>query len=298
MSKKIIHFICWTVCIVFACTAIWFLCAFFGNPVSSALAKSTAKRHLEENYSDRDFEIIKVGYDTKTGGYYAHIESPNSIDSHFTIYCDGLGRYEYDTSSSIADGSNTYSRLTREYWDLVRAKLPYSHFDIDIGFGDLRVAGIFEIFDYTNESGERQHYTLTRDYGLDMSTLLLDGEYDILTLGRDHGSLCVYIQDEEVTVERTAQLLLELKTHLDEQGLPFHAIDFTLCAPRNENGQRQGPSIRLTEFLYSDIYEEGMLWRVEENWALTQEHQAIQDGLKKEAELLVPYFIEIPEDAN
>ncbi len=298
MNKKLTAIICWTVCIAFLCVGLYFLTAFFGNPISAVLAKSTAKDYLTENYPGTDFEIVKVGYNLKTGGYYAHVESPSSIDSHFTVYCDGLGRYEYDTSGSIADGSNTYSRLTEEYWDLVKAKLPYSHFDIDIGFGDLRVAGIFEIFDYTNENGERQHYTLTRDYGLDMSTLVLDGEYDILALGRDHGSLCVYIMDEEITVQRAAEVLLELKSLLDEQGLPFHAIDFTLCAPRNENGQRDGASIGLTEFLYSDIYEEGMLQRVEENWALTQEHHAIQDGLKKEAELLVPYFIEIQEYAN
>lgn len=298
MSKKVVHIICWTVCIAFLCTAVWFLCAFFGNPVSSALAKSTAKRYLEENYSDRDFEIVKVGYDLKTGGYYAHVESPSSIDSHFTIYLDGLGRYQYDSSSAITDGSNTFSRLAMEYWDLVKEKLPYEHFDIDIGFGDLRVAGVFEIFDYTDENGEPGHYTLDKDYGLDMSALVLDGEYDILALGRDHGSLCVYVQDEEVTVQRAAEVLLELKAHLDEQGLPFHAIDFTLCKPRNEDGQREGPSIRLTEFLYSDIYADGMLERVEANWRITQEHAAIQDGLQKETELLVPYLIEIPKDVN
>lgn len=296
MKNKIIHVFCWTLCIAFLAVAIWFLCAFFGNPVSSALAKATATRHLKTNYSDTDFHIVKVGYNLKTGGYYAHVESPSSIDSHFTIYCDGLGRYQYDTSSCITDGSNTYSRLTMEYWDLVREKLPYTHFDIDIGHGDLRVAGVFEIFDYTNENGEHLHYTLTKNYGLDMSTLVLDEEYDILSLGRNHGSLCVDVMDDEVTVERAAEVLLELKAYLDEQGLPFHAIDFTLCAPRNEDGQKVGPSIRVIEFLYSDIYEEGLIDRVQESWNITQEHYAIQDGLTNEAKLLSPYFIEIPKD--
>lgn len=296
MSKKTISVICWTVCIALVCVALWFLCTFFGNPISSALANSTAKRYLKENYSDTDYEIVQVNYNVKTGGYYAHVESPTSIDSHFIISMDGLGRYEDNTSECITNGSNTFARLTEEYWDFVRTKLPYDHFDIDIGHGDLRVAGVFEIYDYIDENGGRIHYTLTKDYGLDMSTLVLDGEYDILALGRDHGSLCIYIEDEEVTVEQAAQVLLELKAYLDEQGLPFHAIDFVLCAPRNETGQKDGPSIRLIEFLYSDIYEEGMVERVQANWNITQEHYAIQDGLKKEAELLIPYFIEIPDD--
>ena len=296
MKKKFVRIICWTIAIALLCTAVWFLCAFFGNPISSALAKSTAKRYLEDNYPDADFIIEKVSYDMKSGGYHAYVESPTSIDSHFTIYCDWLGRYNDDTSSCMTDGSNTYVRLSEQYWDLVREKLPYDHFDIDIGHGDLRVAGVFEIYDYIDENGERIHYTLTRDYGLDISTLVQDGEYDILTLGRDHGSLCIDIIDEEVTVERTAEVLLELKTLLDEKGLAFHAIDFELFGPRNENGQKVGPSIRLIEFLYSDIYEEDLVHRVQENWNITQEHSAIQDGLKKETELLIPFFIGIPEE--
>jgi hypothetical protein len=295
MKKKITSIICWTVCIALVCSAVWFLCAFFGNPISSALAKSNAKRYLDENHPDADYEIVNVGYNMKTGGYFVHVESPTSIDSHFIIHCDWLGRYNDDTSSCISDGSNTYVRLTTEYWDLVREKLPYDHFDIDIGHGDLRVAGVFEIYDFIDEYGERKHYTLTKDYGLDISSLVLDGEYDLQALGRDHDSLCVHIIDEEVTVERAAEVLLELKNLLDERSLPFHAIDFTLCSPRNENGQKVGPSIRLIEFLYTDIYEEGLVDRVRANWSITQEHSAIQDGLIKEAELLIPFFIEIPE---
>jgi hypothetical protein len=240
--------------------------------------------------------IEKVSYDMKSGGYRVYLESPTSIDRHFIIYCDALGRYNDDTSHCITDGSNTYVRLSEQYWDLVREKLPYEHFDIDIGHGDLRVAGVFEIYGYIDQNGERIHYTLSKDYGLDISTLVQDGEYDILTLGQDYGSLCIDIIDEEVTVERAADVLLELKSLLDEQGLPFHAIDFTLSAPRNENGQKVGPSIRLIEFLYSDIHEDGLADRIQENWNITQEHYAIQDGLIKEAELLIPFFIEIPEE--
>lgn len=296
MKKKITSIICWTVCIAFLCVVLYFISAFFGNPFSSALAKSTAKRYLEEYYPDTDFMIENVSYDMKSGGYHVYVESPTSIDSHFYIYCDWLGRYNDDTSSCITDGSNTYVRLTTEYWDLVREKLPYADFDIDIGFGDLRVAGVFEIYDYIDENGERKHYTLTKDYGLDISSLVLDGEYDLQVLGREHGSLSVRIHDDIISVERAAELLLELKTCLDKQGLPFHAIDFTLSAPRNENGQSVGPSIRLIEFLYSDIHEDGLADRVQASWDVTQEHSAIQDGLTKEAELLLPCFIEIPEE--
>ena len=93
MKKKFVRIICWTIAIALLCTAVWFLCAFFGNPVSSALAKSTAKRYLEENYPDVDFIIEKVSYDMKSGGYLAHVESPTSIDSHFTDFFIVLSFY-------------------------------------------------------------------------------------------------------------------------------------------------------------------------------------------------------------
>ena len=59
MKKKFVRIICWTIAIALLCTAVWFLCAFFGNPISSALAKSTAKRYLEDNYPDADFIIAE-----------------------------------------------------------------------------------------------------------------------------------------------------------------------------------------------------------------------------------------------
>ncbi len=296
MTKKITRIIAWTVCIAIISVGLYFLSAVFGNPVSSALAKATAKDHLQENYPDTDFEIERIGYDLKTGGYYIKMVSPSSPDSYFTIYTDGLGRFKRDSSYRIADGTNTFARLDDAYRSLVRSALPPDHLEMDMHYGELRTAGLYEIFDYTNEKGERKHYTLTKDYGLDTSTLVLDGEYDIYQLGRDHGCIHVNVYDKEVTVQRAAELLLQIKAYLDDQGIPFHAIDFDLCEPRNAEGQLVGDQISLFEFLYSDIYEEGMIDRVQQYWNITQEHYAIQDGEKVNAELIYLESFEIPEE--
>lgn len=298
MRRKITVIITWTVCIAIVCVVLYCLSAIYGNPVSAALAKVTAKEHLQESYPGTDFEIERIGYDLKTGGYYIKVQSPTSRDSYFTIYTDGLGRFAHDSSYRITDGTNTFARLDDEYRALVKNALPPESMDTDMHFGELRTAGVYEIYDYTSENGERMHYTLTKDYGLDPSALVLDGDYDIYQLGRDHGCIRVNVYDTEVTVQRAAELLLEVKAYLDQQGIPFHAIDFDLCEPRNADGQLVGDQISLFEFLYSDIYEEGMVDRVQASWNITQEHYALQDGLKKEAELLVPYFIEIPEDVG
>ena len=150
------------------------------------MAKATAKVHLQENYPDTDFEIERIGYDLKTGGYYIKAVSPTNRDSYFTIYTDGLGRFERDSFCRITDGTNTFMRLEDEYRSLVRSALPPDQLEMDMHYGELRSAGLYEIFDYTNEKGERKHYTLSKDYGLDTSALELDGEYDIYQLGRNH----------------------------------------------------------------------------------------------------------------
>ena len=296
MGKKSVKILALTVCVALVCFAVWFICAFFGNPLSHSLSRTSADQYLKENFAGTDYEIVDSGFDMKTGGYYVDVLSPGSRDSHFIIYCDGFGRYRANTYEDVTSGYNTFARLNSDYWNLIKQNLPYAQFDISIGFGELRAAGYFEVFNYTDDAGELKEYTYWKDYGLDISTLVLDGEYDILQLGRDHGKLCLYIHDPEVSVERAAALLLAFKAHMDEQGVPFHAIDFHLCEPRNEQGQNAGQQLNLYEFLYSEIYEEGLVDRVRMYWNAAQEHHAIQDGNKVNSDLQYLEKFEIPED--
>ena len=267
---------------------IYIAVAFFGNPVSAILAHNSSRRYLAENFGDTDFQVVKSGYNFKTGDYYAFIESPTSQDSHFTVYFNGWGQYRYDTYESVTDRYTTLSRLDTQYRELVDSALPEdgSPFDISIAFGELKVAGIREVFSYTDANGDTKTYTIDKEYGIDRASLELDGQYDILALGRDAGCITLYIHDPEVTTKRTAELLLDVKDYLDRQGIPFHAIDFHLCEPRNEQGQNVGKQISLFDFLYSDIYEEGLIDRVEQHWRIAQEHYAIQDGLKAETDII------------
>ena len=261
---------------------LFFANAFLGNPISWAIARANAGKYLEENFGDSHFRITEVSRDIKTGGYYAFIDSPTSQDSYFTIYFDEWGRYYGDSYEDVTTKYTTLSRINNQYWDLVRdnATDRNNRFDISIYFGDLKIAGVYEIHTYTDENGEIVEYTLNKDYGFDRSLLELDKEYDIDQIGRDCGKICLYIHDPVVTVERAAELLLEVKDYLDEKDIPFHAIEFHLCEPRNDQGQNVGDQITLFDFLYSDIYEEGLVDRVRLHWDIAQEHFAIQDGAK------------------
>lgn len=259
---------------------LYFATAFLGNPISWSIARINSSRFMEENFGDSHFRLHNVGYDLKSGGYIAFIDSPTSRDSYFQVYFDSWGRYRYDTYGNIANGNNTYTRLNSDYWNLTEKVLDEMPFAVSISFGELRADNYYEVFSYTDENGERQTYTLYKDYGIDRESLVLDADYDLSQLGRDYGSLCLYIHDPEVSVERASELLLEVKAYLDYRQISFHAIDFTLCEPLNEQGQLTGDSITLYDFLYTDIYEEGLTQRVREHWDIAETHHEIQDREK------------------
>ena len=147
MKRKIIRLISWTVCIAIFLTAAYFLTAFFGNPISSALAKRSTEKYLQEHFAESDFEIENVGYDLKSGGYFANVSSSSSIDSHFTIYFDGLGRYKYDSYFAITSKNNTLGRLDEAYFELTNDLLSKAaeQYDISISFGELKIAELFGI---------------------------------------------------------------------------------------------------------------------------------------------------------
>lgn len=68
---------------------------------------------------------------------------------------------------------------------------------------------------------------------------------------------------------------------------PLYAVELHLYGPReSEEYIYGGESITLYEFLYSDIYGDSLTERVEQAWNTAQEHHAIQDGEKVNAELI------------
>lgn len=232
--------------------------ALVGNPLSKWLATRTAQKHLEEVYSDTDFEIERVGFNFKDIDYYVHVKSPSSEDSSFSLRIDMWGNLKLDTyESRVLYGGNTQNRLYMEYRALVDEVLeapdyPFSSF---IAYGDLKVgfsAPDIEVgVPYWPES-----YVI-------LDKVELDKKYDIRELAKTAGYLVIYVEDELVTVERAAEVLLELKEVFGRRNVPFYAIDFVLEYPRKEEGGtiKEG-RINVENFLYSDIYEEGLMDRI------------------------------------
>ena len=272
MKKKILK----TVVVIISIALVIGVCvianAFVGNPISKHIATNTAEKHLEEKYSDRDFEIEKVIYNLKDGNYHAFIKSPNSIDSHFTVLIDMQGNLKIDNYEySVLTGWNTANRLGNEYREKVDEILDSQSFPyaVDIGFGDIE----FIPTEYAKDPS-------VPDYAIIIEELKLDGEYDINELGSKAGKLTIYIDDETVSYERLAEVILDIKKIFDDANLKFYALDFVLEYPKNENGTKKEGRVEVRDFLYADIYEEDMIERVKASDKAANEYYAEQDAEK------------------
>lgn len=228
--------------------------ALMGNPVSRHLAEAGAEEYLTEHYPGTDYRVERVLYDFKTGSYRAEVVSPTSVDTHFELKLDLLGNMEYDDyDECVANGMNTRNRLDKAYRELVdpillRLNLNYT---LHIGYGDISYE------EFTPE---------------------LDEQYDLQKLGAQSGKLIVYIRDETVTPERAAEILLEIKALMDENGGTFHSIHFVLSYERPEDGSETPEGrVEALDFPYEDIYEDGLAERLREATAEAEAYYAKQN---------------------
>lgn len=229
--------------------------AIFGNPISKALATRTAREYLKETYGGRDYEIEEVFYNFKDGYYNARISSPSSKDTYFYLEMNWDGSLHRDHYYEVANGWNTARRLDREYGDLVATLIdrPDFPYPTDIGFGMLEIHSKEYIDD--PDADDIPKYALVQE------DLVLDRAYDIKDLGGRAGLITLYVEAEDISIEKGAEVLLRVKEEFDRAGIPFKAIDFVLMYPREKIKESILPDeqIGVNGFLYEDIYEEGMV---------------------------------------
>ena len=276
--KKCIRFIGIVLVIALIAVLIWFGNVMMGNPVSHALACKAAKAYLSDRFSDTDYEMERITYSFKDGRYHAFMTSPTSIDGDFSVCISMLGEYCYDTYDSVLDGWNTKLRLESEYRKLTDTilndpALPYDNSQIySIMFGRLEI--------YPREAFEDPNATDIPEYAILLEDLELNKIYDIKELGAKAGHLILYVDNEVISVEETARIMLDFRSMFDEKEIPFYAMDFVLRQPRTEDGQSDDEEIRINDFLYQDIYVEGLTDRIETAIEETAAHYAMLDQMK------------------
>ncbi|MBR6551907.1 MAG: DUF3139 domain-containing protein [Clostridia bacterium] len=269
MKKKILKISALILAIVLIIGIGFFANALVGNPVSKYLATKSANEYLEKNFSDKDFVIESVDYDFKTTEYYANITSPTSIDSHFSLSLDFKGKILLDTYDNVTNGWNTAYRLDEDYRNAVKSvtesqSFPYNY---HICYGEMQ----FAMSDYPLDEEKPE-------YALNKSELVLDKIYDIREMGAKAGKLTIYIYDDEVTEERLAELLLGIKENFDKSGVTFKSIDCVLEPADFENNNSR---VEVINFLYSDIYEHGLIERVTDSNKKAIKYHEEQNKLKE-----------------
>ena len=189
-----------------------------------------------------------------------------------------LGEYCYDTYDSVQDGWNTAQRLNSEYWKLTDTilndpALPYDNTQVyNIMFGELEI--------HPKEFIDDPNVHDIPEYSLVQDNLELNKIYDIKELGAIAGHLILYVDNEVISVEEAARIMLGFRSMFDKADIPFYAMDFVLRHPRTEDGQSDDEEIRINDFLYQDIYEEGLTDRIETAIEETAAYYAMLDQMK------------------
>lgn len=272
MKKRILKIAAFCLAVALIIGIFSFADGLVGNPISKLLARHTAKKYLEINFADTDYEIEKISYSFKDGKYYAHIVSPTSMDGHFVLLIAKNGKpVSTDYSSRVENHGNVANRLYFEYREMVDSVLksyafPYT---VSMGYGSL---------EFDRERGEE-----VVEGALDRSNLVNDKFYDVSKLGAKNGELVLYIDDQTVTYEKAAEILLKTKELMDGAGISFYSVDFSLRYPPydpTESYKRPEGEISIRTFLYTDIYEEGMTERVKQAVEDTKNYYEEQNKLK------------------
>lgn len=235
--------------LVFLVIVIFFVNAFYGNPISKILANNAVKKYVAENFKGMDLKLEKAFYNFKDGRYHVRVGKEASEDINFVIETNYKGEVVYDNyESEVLSGFNTWRRLADEYRKLGDTVLLDENFpyESDISYTILNM------------------YEKNEPYGIKMSELELDKEYDIKELGRKYGEVVIYLYDEDVSVKKASEMMLGVKKLLDDGCVPFKTMDFNLSLPKEEGKPRNFDIyIGIENFLYEEIYEEGLEERIE-----------------------------------
>lgn len=274
-GKKILKVLALITAVILIVVVCWFANALCGNPVSHMLARQEAETWLKGRFPNSDYYIEDVNFNFKDTNYYAHYRSKSSIDTQFTLYINMFGQGYRDTYENVLNGYITSRRLNEEYMALTDQIFDSSDFphSSDLQFGMLEI--------YPQEAIGNPLVTDVPDYALVQEELILDKIYDIRELGALAGHLIIYVDSETVSYELAASMLLDIRAKFDSVNIPFRAVNFILEHPRTDDGTRPEGSIRVEEFPYEDIYEEGLAARIETADAALKAYYAEQDAKGK-----------------
>lgn len=186
---------------------------FNGNPISKIIVKNKVEKYVSSNYSNLNLELTNPMYNFKFADYNVTAKSKDSEDTVFTVHTDSLGNiiqdeYEYEVANCFTTWRRLSDELQKESEIFIIDKLDY-----DFDYGYIRF--------------------IDGSYGDDLEKLQLDMELDIynppIPLEAD-----IAIFTDYMTWDTIAETAEELKTKMDEQGLPISQYSVRILPMENK----------------------------------------------------------------
>lgn len=234
---------------------IFFLNLFFGNPFSRHIVRRAAENYLSSAYPDQELCIDQITFDSKVGDYHAYITAPGSTDTHFIIGITTAGEIRFDRyESMVLEKNNTIDRLETEYSNLVDSVLKQLNLQY-------RLSTIVAEIAFTSENNRPG--LMDTEYAISYEDIEIDGIYDIRQLGAQAGILSIVAEDSVLTYEKAAEILLAIKSLMDDAQVPFYSIHFRLIHPRNADGSfSYDAELQFEELLYTELEVDTLLKRI------------------------------------
>lgn len=237
-----------------------------GNPISKMMASRTSKKYVDRQYKDMDLQVEDPVYNFKDGRYYVDVKSNRSVDTYFQLYYTWSGKLDYDSyEDAVLSKWNTWQRIDSEYRKLVDSKIEGK---MDLKERDFIFAELLDKND-------------------NFSHLEIDEVYDIREMAKTLGGVTVHLEREDRDAKIMADTLFQIKKIFDKEEIPFYHIDIDINEPRREDNEKQdNPAeeeyLMIREFLYKDIYLQGLEKRIDENIEQTKVFYEVEDSEKQE----------------
>ena len=114
---------------------------------------------------------------------------------------------------------------------------------------------------------EREINRVFSEEAINKNELVNNKIYDVKKLGKTNGRIVLYVNTDSITAEKAAEIMLVTKSLLCEANISFYSMCLCLRHPVSNEKTYERPegSIYIKDFLSADIYEEGIVEKINES---------------------------------
>lgn len=251
----------------------------YGNPLSEMWAKNAAKERVAKKYPKKGFHITGVFYNKEKDSYDVDMASSSSEDSYFTMSFDRKGKFIRENYDNITDKKNTVIRLDGKYQEKLQRALT----------DDKKVSYYFEncLANLIMDTDKFEIYEKEmKKYAVKQSSLVIDKQYDISSMGKKHGHIIVTAVYKETSNKEVGKLLLKIKEHLDKKNFGFKFMDLSIIDDTASGEKADDKTLNLYCIPYEKIKKKGIEGVVKKAAKIASEKDAeeIDEGEDKEEE--------------